>query len=347
MIQEAGSINIQSGLEKLQSINFKVKSVENSAKKLVALYERESKDINEKLFKDIEDSISAGMMVRVNEEIVKPINHLETQYKKIKEVLNNLQELNISSELQKEGFEILRKAQEIKNDNFIDNYYAMTVLPYVKKCKIYNKQVYEYGEEFEELISKHRYYSDYLGLPVVQFVFSMEKLESLRQEVIELEQQYTKLEEQWYISESLDQVMSDMGYHVVGSREVIKKSGRKFHNELYHFSEGAVVNVTYAENGQMSMELGGVDMCDREPSESERLALCDEMTMFCGEFPEIEKRLKEKGVVLMSRISMLPPVEEYAQIINISNYNMKEQVETFKIVSRKQIENKKQILRRE
>ena len=48
------------------------------------------------------------------------------------------------------------------------------------------------------------------------------------------------------------QVMREMGYHVVGRREVVKKSGRKFRNELYHFSEGAVVNITYATNGQIA-----------------------------------------------------------------------------------------------
>lgn len=61
--------------------------------------------------------------------------------------------------------------------------------------------------------------------------------------------QSAKIEEQQYITESLDQVMRDMGYNVVGSREVVKKSGRKFRNGLYHFSEGSVVNVTYAANG--------------------------------------------------------------------------------------------------
>ncbi len=175
----------------------------------------------------------------------------------------------------------------------------------------------------------------------------MDKLKTLRLEVENLEKQCEQLEEQRHISESLDEVMREMGYHVIGSREVVKKSGRKFRNELYHFSEGAVVNITYAANGQISMELGGVDTCDREPSEAECVALCDEMSEFCGDFQEIEKRLKEKGVVLANRISMLPPVEEYAQIINISDYEMTEEVDAFETVSKRQSENKKQALRKE
>jgi len=349
VIQEAGIMNLQSGLEKLQSINSKIHTVIQSAKKAKALYEGQSKEIADKLSTDIDDSISSGMMIRVDEAIVKPLSHLEAQHKKIDEVLNSVQALSISRELQEECMEIRRKAHEISNDGFIDNYYAMTVLPFVKKCKAYDEQLAEYGEEFEELTSKHRYYSEYLELPMVQFVFSMDKLETLRMEVENLEKQCEQLEEQRHISESLDEVMREMGYYVVGRREVVKKSGRKFRNELYHFSEGAVVNITYAANGQISMELGGVDTFDREPSEAECVALCDEMSEFCGDFQEIEKRLKEKGVILANRISMLPPVEAYAQIINISEYEMTEEVDTFEVVSKnkKQSESKKQALRKE
>lgn len=347
IIQESASLSKQSGLENLQAFNSKAKIVEENARKIAVQYESQSNEINAVLSKNIEDSITDGMSIRIDDEIVKTQSHLESQKAKIKDVLHEIQSTNVSYDLQKEGIIILERAQEIIDDSFIDNYYAMTVLPYIKRCKAYEEQIKEYGEEFDELVSKHRYYSEYLGMPVISFTFSMDTLNSLRHEVAELESQSAKIEEQQYISESLDQVMRDMGYNVVGSREVVKKSGRKFRNELYHFSEGSVVNVTYAANGQISMELGGVDTCDREPSEEESSVLCDEMVEFCDEFPEIERKLKEKGVVLMNRISMLPPAEEYAQIINVSDYNMTEQVDVLETASRKQTETGKQVLRKE
>ena len=347
IIQESASLSKQSGLEKLQVFNSKGKTVEETARKIVAQYESQSNEINAVLSKNIEDSITDGMSIRIDDEIVNPQSHLEIQKAKIKDVLHEIQSTNVSSDLQKEGIIILERAQGITDDSFIDNYYAMTVLPYIKRCKAYEEQVKEYGEEFDELASKHRYYSEYLGMPVISFTFSMDSLNSLRHKVAELESQSAKIEEQQYISESLDQVMRDMGYNVVGSREVVKKSGRKFRNELYHFSEGSVVNVTYAANGQISMELDGVDTCDREPSEEESSVLCDEMVEFCDEFPEIERRLKEKGVVLMNRISMLPPAEEYAQIINVSGFNMTDKVDVLETASKKQTETRKQVLRKE
>ena len=256
IIQESAGLSKQSGLENLQVFNSKVKTVEETARKIVAEYESQSNEIKDVLSKNIEDSITDGMSIRVDDEIVKPHRHLESQKAKIKDVLHEIQSLNISSDLQKEGITILKRAQGITDDSFIDNYYAMTFLPYIKRCKAYEEQIKEYGEEFDELVSKHRYYSECLGMPVISFTFSMDSLNSLRHKVAELESQSAKIEEQQYISESLDQVMRDMGYNVVGSREVVKKSGRKFRNELYHFSEGSVVNVTYAANGQISMELG-------------------------------------------------------------------------------------------
>lgn len=347
IIQESAGLSKQSGLEKLQVFNSKVKTVEETARKIVAQYESQSNEINAILSKNIENSITDGMSIRIDDEIVQPQSHLESQKVKIKDVLRETKNSNISSDLQKEGIAILGRAQEITDDSFIDNYYAMTVLPYIKRCKAYEEQIKEYGEEFDELVSKHRYYSEYLGMPVIAFTFSMDTLNFLRHEVAELESQSAKIEEQQYISESLDQVMRDMGYNVVGSREVVKKSGRKFRNELYHFYEGSVVNVTYAANGQISMELGGVDTCDREPSEEESSVLCDGMVEFCDEFPEIERRLKEKGVVLMNRISMLPPAEEYAQIINVSDFNMTDKVDVLETASKKQTETRKQVLRKE
>jgi hypothetical protein len=347
IIQESAGLSKQRGLEKLQVFNSKVKTVEEVARKIVAQYESQSNEINAVLSKNIEDSITDGMLIRIDDEIVNPQSYLESQIAKIKDTLHEIQSSNVSSDLQKEGIIILERAQRITDDSFIDNYYAMTVLPYIKRCKAYEEQIKEYGEEFDELASKHRYYSEYLGMPVISFTFSMDSLNSLRREVAELESQSAKIEEQQYISESLNQVMRDMGYNVVGSREVVKKSGRKFRNELYHFSEGSVVNVTYAANGQISMELGGVDTCDREPSEEESFVLCDEMVEFCDEFPEIERRLKEKGVVLMNRISMLPPAEEYTQIINVSDFNMTEKVDVLETASKKQTETRKQVLRKE
>ena len=48
------------------------------------------------------------------------------------------------------------------------------------------------------------------------------------------------------------------------------------------------------------------------------------MEAFCKDFKEIERSLAERGVILDSRLSMAPPEEAYAQIINYTDYELVE-----------------------
>ena len=120
-----------------------------------------------------------------------------------------------------------------------------------------------------------------------------------------------------------------MGYDVIGRREVTKKSGRHFKNELFSYADGTAVNVTLADDGSIAMELCGLDEVYRTPELSENEKLCEHMEAFCKDFGEIERRLAEKGVVLRRRIQRLPPSAEYVQILNVRDYTLSGTVEHF------------------
>ena len=51
------------------------------------------------------------------------------------------------------------------------------------------------------------------------------------------------------------------------------------------------------------------------------------MRSFCGKFREFERRLADRGVTA-EHISLLPPEAEYAQVINISDYDMTADIPT-------------------
>ena len=123
--------------------------------------------------------------------------------------------------------------------------------------------------------------------------------------------------------------MRDMGYEVIGRRAVTKKSGKHFESELFSYADGTAVNVTVADDGHIAMELCGLDAIDRLPDDAESERLCGYMETFCEDFGEIERRLAEKGVALRNRIQRLPPNVEYAQILNVSDYEMRGEVEHF------------------
>ena len=121
--------------------------------------------------------------------------------------------------------------------------------------------------------------------------------------------------------------MAEMGYDVIGQREVTKRSGKHFRNELYRYGEETAINVTYSDDGQIAMELGKLDQKDRVPTVSESNYLVNQMVIFCERFSELEKRLAKKGVKLGKRIALTSPSADYAQIINSNEYSMKEKQE--------------------
>ena len=181
------------------------------------------------------------------------------------------------------------------------------------------------------------------------YTYSEEAFAEMEEEIERLEIAIVRMQEQDYVSECVDQVMTEMGYDLIGSREVVKKkTGKRFRNELFTFNEGTAVNVTYSSDGQISMELGGIAREDRIPSQEETEMLTQDMQTFCGEFAEFERRLKAKGVVINRRIALSPPSAEYAAIINVSDYDVAEgtQITEMKSVDRKKKAAEKKVMRR-
>ncbi len=125
---------------------------------------------------------------------------------------------------------------------------------------------------------------------------------------------------QAYIGQAMDEVMAEMGYDVLGNREVRKRNGRHFRNELYRCSTDTAISVTYADDGQIAVELGKTDDEDRLPTPAEGAVLVQQMNAFCRDFKEIEARLAARGVCLDKRLALTPPSTAYAQIINLRDY---------------------------
>jgi metal-responsive CopG/Arc/MetJ family transcriptional regulator len=226
--------------------------------------------------------------------------------------------------------DMIEKANNIDNDDFLKNFNAVTVKPIVDKCQEYIQNMERYGTEFEELETEYMVLCSQLHITSKKFVISESSVAELKVEIAKLENELFEDGEQEYIADIIDKVMEEMGYDLIGNREVTKKSGKRFHDELYTFSEGTAVNIRYDNQGKIAMELGGIDTTDRLPSEAEAARLEGEMIAFCDKFTELEKRLAAKGIVCKNRVSHLPPKAEYAQIINTSDYDIKTDVETFK-----------------
>ena len=249
------------------------------------------------------------------------------------EIRSKIQAVRNSAVLSEELLAELDHAEELTmtifDEHFLKTHIAITVNPLLKRCATYVEAYQAHHEEYETLYSEYTALCELYHFVAQEYPFSVESISVLKTKIERIKSIAEKQSEQAYIQQALDEVMTEMGYSVLGSREVTKRNGKHFRNELYTFGEGTAVNVTYSSDGRIAMELGGLDTTDRVPTDAESTELCGEMEDFCDSFKEIEKRLLAKGVVLASRVQLLPPDEAYASIINTSDYEMKSQTKRF------------------
>ena len=331
---ESTSKEVAASLVKAEKIASELSAI--SAKNEIALHASLSADIDKGFstsFADIQN-VSQTTISEIKSKIRSQLIEMKNNQNLPKELID---ELNST----------LSKIESIENEAFLKNFSSVTVSPLLKRCKQYLNEYEACHEEFEKL------YAEYIALCDLYFYVAQEypccnaSIEVLNAEIKRIKETVDADDEQAYISDCLDEVMEEMGYTVIGSREVTKKNGKHFRNELYTYGEGTAVNVTYSSDGKIAMELGGIDATDRLPDSHETAVLCESMENFCEDFKEIEKRLLAKGVVLADRISLLPPSAEYAQIINTADYRMTEKAETLQTKKQRRTATKRKALRKE
>lgn len=239
------------------------------------------------------------------------------------------------------------RLEEIADEVFLKNFVAVSVNPLIKQANQFIAEYRECQAEFDSLYTEYTALCELYYYVAQEYVCSRASIQVLEVEIARIKKAVAEDDEQAYISDCLDEVMVEMGYSVLGSREVTKRNGKRFRNELYAYGDGTAVNVTYSSDGKIAMELGGIDTSDRVPTAQETDKLCDSMEQFCDDFKEIEKRLLAKGVVLADRISLLPPDAEYAQIINTSDYSMETEADSISVKKQRRSASKQKAMRRE
>lgn len=217
----------------------------------------------------------------------------------------------------------LEKLEWVSAEN-ADSYIEIEVQPLIKRGQKYVTLWEKNGEEYKTLLIQYEslvtmnHRED--RIQAVPFddsaVIQLEKLIAAEEQIA------LESAEREYISETLAEVMQEMGYAVWGNREVKKRNGKRLSKSLFHYGDGMAIDITCADDGQITMELGAVDTSDRLPSQKETSLLVSEMESFCEDFSVIETKLAAHGVVVGHRISLAPPSKEYAQVINIGDYTV-------------------------
>ena len=215
---------------------------------------------------------------------------------------------------------------KMANENHQLASFCSIELPAVlKDCRGFLSLWEQDGETYRKLSRSYVIWLQRNGTQDTEIIpFESGAVEKLQALIKKEEEKAEEAAQQNYIRSALTEVMQDMGYDVLGTRDVTKRSGKHFSNVLYQYGEDTAVNVTYADNGQISMELGKLDADDRVPTQAEGAYLETQMVHFCDRFKELEERLQEKGIQIGKRIALAPPTADYAQIINTDDYKMQE-----------------------
>ena len=269
-------------------------------------------------------------------EILKVQEERKIEYtKKINNALETVSALlgtdeRLSPALKAKRDQVRQLATEIASVDFLENFYAITVTPFVKECKEYAKLL----ESFDEVNDRYCFLCEEAGLVATKYEPTVENIEIIKRQIETLESEDAESKVREYINDALEEAMEEMGYGLVGSRTATKKTGRKVKHELYHFGEGTGVDITYGDDGQITMELGGFDECDRTPNEGEAAKLTEDMHRFCGEYAALERILEKKGVQRRN-ISLMLPSPEFAQIFNTEDYEMSKPVQKFEVKKEK------------
>ena len=212
----------------------------------------------------------------------------------------------------------------------------------LKACRAFLSLWEKDGNSYRKLYRSYAVWKKRNGSQDIEIIpFEVGAVERLKALIKTEEEKAQAAAEQKYIQETLTEVMQDMGYDVLGERDVTKRSGKHFRNELYQYGDDTAVNVTFADDGQISMELGKLDNVDRVPSKAEGAYLESQMIHFCGRFKELENRLQEKGIRIGKRIALAPPTADYAQIINREDYEMRDQMQKASSAERRKMASPK------
>lgn len=212
------------------------------------------------------------------------------------------------------------KLNNINSLGFLKNFYAIAIKPLLTESEHALARHTALTAEYYEHYSHYLILCQELNVTPEPVLLTAHALKELQGLMADMEQAILHDAEQAQVCKTIDAVMTDMGYTLLGKRQVVKKSGRRFKHELYTFEEGTAVDITYADNGQITMELGGLDYTDRLPNAAETQKLCQEMEHFCREFKTIETSLAEHGVIMANRIEAASDAPEYAVIINLGEY---------------------------
>ena len=316
------SESLSEDLEALSAQSIALRSARQAISRTLTEMKKTKEEAKASWEKKINRDITKGFGSTLDSALDAKRDAKQQEHQKRIAQLQEIIEAAVTNETAAHAKKLLIQYQQADTDAFRNTLFTTSVHPLFRQYQAELDQYSREEVEYQELLLRYSDLCEELSVPQEPLPWSPGAMAALRGTIEEMEQRILRREEEAYICRALDEVMQELGYPLLGTREVTKRSGKRFRHALYTFEDGTAIDVTYSDDGQIAMELGGLDNQDRVPDEQETIYLCDAMEGFCTSFEQIEERLRRRGVVLKERIHMLPPTEENAQIINTEDYHL-------------------------
>lgn len=236
---------------------------------------------------------------------------------RLADLATNLVRTNTAAELEELRQKIMTHSG--KDLHFLKDLLVIDLEPKIKHIEEANQKDQELLQRQNEVKIEYETLCQELNLPVKNFPLAEESCLFMQSEIVRMRELSAHRLCESYIRQSIDEVMVEMGYNLIG-RAPLDNDGIISH-KLYKFNQGTAISVTIDTDGDICMELGGLDETDREPDAREAIALKADMEEFCPKYQELKARLLKKGVKLSTNYE-LPPEVEYAQIFNINDFDL-------------------------
>ena len=224
--------------------------------------------------------------------------------------------------------ELINAVDSIIQNNTFDPRYKSSQVAVRKKIFVSMKTEYEKEiknnmlllAEFEKALDKYNALCTIAGETGKPGFFgreaSIQSVEKLNVEIKRLQKLIEEKTQIEYITQSVDEVMKDLGYDVIATDFLTTPQKKSIHH-IYEFEQGNVINVYTSDNGSLMFEVSGVKENDEPMTDLEKLKVKESMESFCTKYPEIKGRLRERGIQ-MNNEDLKPPGIRYARAISLN-----------------------------
>lgn len=178
----------------------------------------------------------------------------------------------------------------IANDNLNDDYKINQIQLRLDAIKVEGCMSENY-REYQRLFVEYTALAESLGYTDVNIPMS---LQELKEKVTEFENEIKQKTMSQYISNSLNKVMTELNYNIMGD-EIVQKSSQALTKEYYDFSETSALSVATSNNGAVLFEVMGKQ---KELTDLNKKAVKNDMDRFCPDYKKIREKLKKYGITL-------------------------------------------------